>query len=159
MDYYVAGIPCSDGLYHHGIKGQKWGVRRFENPDGTLTEAGKQRYGSRENYDNARAYTKARRSYRRASTLHTLSPLSLNPFLVLAAGVNRVSAHRKYQDARSKYARTMRRDMKKDLDIEELKSSLKKVAIAAGIAASAYGAVKVHQLVEHGNAEWLKQGR
>ena len=28
-------------LYHHGIKGQKWGVRRFQNPDGTLTEAGK----------------------------------------------------------------------------------------------------------------------
>lgn len=32
-------------LYHHGIKGQKWGVRRFENYDGSLTEAGKHRYG------------------------------------------------------------------------------------------------------------------
>lgn len=31
-------------LAHHGIKGMKWGVRRFENPDGTLTEAGKKRY-------------------------------------------------------------------------------------------------------------------
>jgi hypothetical protein len=31
-------------LYHHGIKGQKWGVRRFENEDGTLTELGKKRY-------------------------------------------------------------------------------------------------------------------
>lgn len=31
-------------LAHHGIKGQKWGVRRFENSDGTLTEAGKKRY-------------------------------------------------------------------------------------------------------------------
>jgi hypothetical protein len=31
-------------LYHHGIKGQKWGVRRFQNPDGTLTAAGKKRY-------------------------------------------------------------------------------------------------------------------
>ena len=30
---------------HHSILGQKWGVRRFENPDGTLTEAGKKRYG------------------------------------------------------------------------------------------------------------------
>lgn len=34
-----------DELYHHGIKGQKWGVRRFQNPDGTLTAAGKKRYG------------------------------------------------------------------------------------------------------------------
>ncbi len=32
-------------LYHYGIKGQKWGIRRFENEDGTLTPAGIARYG------------------------------------------------------------------------------------------------------------------
>lgn len=31
-------------LYHHGIKGQRWGVRRYQNPDGSLTTAGKRRY-------------------------------------------------------------------------------------------------------------------
>ena len=31
-------------LSHHGIKGQKWGVRRFHNKDGTRTAAGKKRY-------------------------------------------------------------------------------------------------------------------
>lgn len=31
-------------LYHYGIKGQKWGVRRYQNIDGSLTEAGKIRY-------------------------------------------------------------------------------------------------------------------
>lgn len=31
-------------LYHHGIQGQKWGVRRFQNSDGTYTAAGKRRY-------------------------------------------------------------------------------------------------------------------
>ena len=32
-------------LYHHGIKGQKWYIRRFQNKDGSLTPAGKKRYG------------------------------------------------------------------------------------------------------------------
>ena len=30
-------------LYHHGILGQRWGVRRFQNKDGSLTSAGKSR--------------------------------------------------------------------------------------------------------------------
>lgn len=34
-----------DELYHHGIRGQKWGNRRYQNSDGSLTEAGKKRYG------------------------------------------------------------------------------------------------------------------
>lgn len=38
----------SEELYHWGIKGQKWGVRRYQNPDGTLTAAGKKRYGDNE---------------------------------------------------------------------------------------------------------------
>ena len=43
----------SDHLEHHGILGQKWGIRRFQNPDGTLTEDGKKRYlGSTGRYDS-----------------------------------------------------------------------------------------------------------
>lgn len=47
-------------LQHHGIKGQRWGVRRYQNPDGTLTEEGKKRYSEYETKlnDEAREYTK-----------------------------------------------------------------------------------------------------
>ena len=44
MNEYI--ITRSNELAHFGIKGQKWGVRRYENEDGTLTEAGKIRYGT-----------------------------------------------------------------------------------------------------------------
>ena len=51
-------------LEHHGIKGMKWGVRRFQNKDGSLTSAGKARQGGikglvkrkAENYKNYRNY-------------------------------------------------------------------------------------------------------
>lgn len=43
--YYVGSFSAdSNELYHHGIKGQKWGIRRFQNKDGSLTEAGVSRY-------------------------------------------------------------------------------------------------------------------
>lgn len=40
----IRNYQISDYIAHHGILGQKWGVRRFQNPDGTRTAAGKVRY-------------------------------------------------------------------------------------------------------------------
>lgn len=58
------GYLMHSELYHHGIKGQKWGVRRYQNDDGSLTEAGKRRYRVYDNLDSAASKMGARRRYR-----------------------------------------------------------------------------------------------
>lgn len=43
--YDISGFKLpEEDICHHGIKGQKWGVRRYQNPDGSLTDLGKKRY-------------------------------------------------------------------------------------------------------------------
>ena len=76
MDYIIV----NGELYHHGIKGMKWGVRRYQNEDGSLTAEGMRRYGStgaeylqakrdkrtaQKEYDKAfdKAYNKAHNAY------------------------------------------------------------------------------------------------
>lgn len=43
--YLIASEENQMYLAHHGIDGQKWGVRRFQHEDGSLTAEGKERYG------------------------------------------------------------------------------------------------------------------
>ena len=49
-------------LCHHGIKGQKWGIRRFQNEDGTLTAEGRKRYDVD---DNGNMSKKGEKLYKR----------------------------------------------------------------------------------------------
>lgn len=53
-------------LEHHGIKGMKWGIRRFQNEDGSYTQAGLKRYRYDENnYNEARnKYIAAKAAYK-----------------------------------------------------------------------------------------------
>lgn len=73
-------------LYHHGIKGQKWGVRRFQKKDGSLTPAGKKRYydtpelnKQKSEMESAKSvYKVSRNAYDRATTRYQNAPTSRN---------------------------------------------------------------------------------
>lgn len=58
-------------LYHWGIKGMKWGVRRYQNKDGTLTPAGKKRYS-----DSSESTSNVSPDYTRAHTAKKVSEMS-----------------------------------------------------------------------------------
>lgn len=55
----------SNELYHHGIKGMKWGRRRFQNSDGSLTAAGRKRYTDDVSEKKA-AYKQAKKDYNKS---------------------------------------------------------------------------------------------
>lgn len=71
-------------LKHHGILGMKWGVRRYQNADGTHTEAGKRRY-----HDD---YTRA----------HDRKPVSQMSDEELKQRVNRLNQEQQYSDLKWK---------------------------------------------------------
>ena len=55
MSTYRIGPYCySDELYHHGVKGQKWGERNYQYEDGSLTPAGRDHYGLKDQLRNRR---------------------------------------------------------------------------------------------------------
>ena len=43
MPENVYALTANGELYHYGVPGMKWGIRRYQNKDGSLTTAGKQR--------------------------------------------------------------------------------------------------------------------
>lgn len=76
-------------LYHHGIKGQKWGVRRYQNPDGSYTKAGLER---RKTFNESLNEHQVLQTKNRDGTLITLDQMK-KPALakLIARGSSRVN--------------------------------------------------------------------
>lgn len=92
MEYYV----YNGELYHHGTKGMRWGIRRYQNKDGTLTDAGKRRQlkQKRKNLEKARAVKAERQKLLKEGKI----PASKMTDAELAAKVKRLETEKRYQD-------------------------------------------------------------
>ena len=119
----VRRLPESE-LYHHGIKGQKWGVRRYQNPDGSLTAAGQARYTYNE----------------RKKSLKTVSNMSSED---MQKQINRMRLEKQYRQTTKENLRDTRNDSN---------STLKTVGkVAAGAAIAVGGGLLLNRALRTGN--------
>lgn len=79
-------------LTHAGIKGMRWGVRRYQNPDGTLTDAGRKRYGYGEESDDHK--TSRENAKKRTEALSTKELKALNERLQAEKQYNELTARK-----------------------------------------------------------------
>lgn len=107
-DYLIHSSKREDYLAHYGILGQKWGIRRFQNPDGTLTEEGKKRY----NDDTPESETWKKDEAKKLSDEE------------LRRRNNRLQSERQYRDLTTSQAEKDRAQMKNEIKKDFLKKAL-----------------------------------
>lgn len=79
----------SNSLYHFGIKGMKWGIRRYQNKDGSLTAAGKKRYNEGEQSSKEKSAPSS--SSNRSRSISELSDTELR------TRINRLNLEKQYR--------------------------------------------------------------
>lgn len=93
-----------DYIYHHGIKGMKWGIRRFQNEDGSLKTAGKKRYadGAPKSKANNGTRSKASSGSRKTAKKSNEKIARKTASVVAKAGkLTLVNAARYYQNSKT----------------------------------------------------------
>lgn len=150
-------ILINGTLYHHGIKGQKWGNRRWQNEDGSLTPAGREHYGYGEArtklYNAKQAYKQAKKDWNkqynrtrgiRGTYLDSEKTKTKNWSKLIDATEKEAKAKEAFKKAKQEY--------KKSDEYKQAKDKTKKALIAgaavAGTALAVYGGYKLSKAIK-----------
>ena len=157
MELYGYEFIRESDLAHHGIKGQKWGQRRFQNEDGTWTAAGRERYGGS---DGPQRSFKGN-FHRALAANYGLNAKVYSKNNKALASMNRQAQSeqlKKAAEADAAKAQKMN-DPEHQKRVETMKKVAKVGAVVAGTALVAYGAYKLNgKLNDNIRKEYLNKG-
>lgn len=117
---YNGSLYSTDELYHHGVKGMKWGVRRYQNKDGSLTAKGIKRY--------------AKKQY--AKDAINSNKTALGKAYDLYTGAHKIRADNKYKTASNKKNKESAEKYVRDMNKQQnapLKQKAAKVAAKGAV--------------------------
>lgn len=137
-----------DELYHYGVKGMKWGVRRFEDKYGRLTAKGKARYDDRK---TARRKQKAQKYYDKAAKNDEL----IKELKKKKANLNNNDERSAFDSRINKLEKKKAQNLK-DAEAKEqgkLSRRQKQVLVGTAAVAAVVGAYATYNLVDSGHAQ------
>lgn len=133
-------------LYHHGIKGQRWGVRRYQHEDGSLTPAGRRHWGvgppEKGSTEDTRSGRRSSSESEKTESRSANSEKKNSEVSGSRKGSSSESEKKSETSTRSEQSREATNNAKKALDKDVLKTAL---MIGGGVAIAglaAYGAYK-----------------